>query len=241
MSRRRSNKPKKVLKKKSSRRGLYLIGAAVLVAVIAVAFLVTQNAPRDVGTIVPVTAKDWPLPDGLALGAADAPVVVREFSDFQCPFCRQFNERMKDQIINQYVETGQVRFEYHHFIVIDGNVGGTESRNAAEASECAAEQNRFWDYQEMLFANNLGEGLGSYRPERLKAFAAEIDLDQDQFDSCYDSRKYRAEVVADQGLGQQMGVQGTPALFVNNLRVENAFDFAQIQAAIEAELDRTAQ
>jgi len=62
------------------------------------------------------------------------------------------------QLIEQYVATGQVRLEYHHFIVVDGNVGGNESRHAAEASECANEQGRFWDYHAMLFANQEGEG-----------------------------------------------------------------------------------
>lgn len=241
MSRRKPTKTKKVLKKTNSRRGLYLIGAAVLVAIISVGFLIAQNAPRDVGDIIRVETKTWPEPDGRALGASDAPVVIREFSDFQCPYCRQFSERMKGQIIDQLVKTGQVRFEYHHFIVIDGNVGGTESRNAAEASMCAAEQNRFWDYHDMLFANQLGEGVGSFREERLKAFAGELGLDQAAFDTCYDSRRYRDEVVADQALGQKLGVRGTPALFVNDKIVENGFDIASIQAEVEAASNQTSQ
>lgn len=244
MSRRKppqTGKPKKPLAKKTSRRGLYLIAAAILAAAITVGFLISQNAPRDVGTIITVEPKTWPQADGKALGPADAPVVIQEFSDFQCPYCRQFNASIKDQIINQYLNTGKVRFEYHHYIVIDNNVGGSESRMAAEASECAAEQGRFWDYQEMLFANILGEGAGSFREERLKAFASQAGLNQSQFSSCYDSRKYRDQVNIDQALGQKLGVRGTPSLFVNGQPVENPFNFASIQAAVEAALAQSSQ
>lgn len=244
MGRRRSSqlaKPKKVLKKPTSRRGLYLIVAAVLIAIVSVGFLISQNAPRDIGTIVTAEPKTWPQADGKALGAADAPVVVYEFSDFQCPYCRQFNNTIKDQIIQQYVEAGKVRFEYHHYIVIDNNVGGTESRRAAEASECAAEQGRFWDYQEMLFANILGEGVGSFRDERLKAFAGQLGLDQGEFDACYNSREYRDQVNIDQALGQKLGVRGTPSLYVNDQKIENPFDFSSIQAAIDAALNQASQ
>src|SRR5690606_38182566 len=140
--------------------------------------------------------------NGKALGPEDAPVVVRDFSDFQCPFCRQFATGVKDQIIEQFVSTGQVRFEYRHFIVIDANTGGSDSRRAAEASECAAEQNRFWDYHEMLYANQRGEGAGAFTNPRLKAFAEAISLDTEQFDSCLDSRKYRRVVEDDEKLAR---------------------------------------
>jgi protein-disulfide isomerase len=203
--------------------------------------LIAQNAPRDVGTVVTVEPRTWPQEDGKSLGAADAPVVIKEFSDFQCPYCRQFNSSMKDQIIQQLVETGNVRFEYHHYIVIDGNVGGSESRQAAEAAECAAVQGRFWDYQEMLFANQLGEGVGSFREERLKAFAGQVGLDQEQFDDCVDSRTYRDQVNRDHAEGQRLGVRGTPSLFVNDQKIVNPFDFASIQAAVDAALAQSSR
>lgn len=220
-------------REENRRRNLMIIGGVVLVAVLAVILLVTQNdQPVTAGSFVTVEPKEWPQADGKALGPADAPVVIRDFSDFQCPFCRQFATGVKDRIIEQFVSTGQVRFEYRHFIVIDGNVGGSESRRAAEASECAAEQNRFWDYHDMLFANQRGEGNGAYSDARLKAFAESLGLDTEQFNSCYDTRKYRRVVEDDEKLARSFRLTGTPSVLVNDQLVQNPLDFSMVTAAI---------
>jgi protein-disulfide isomerase len=140
------------------------------------------------------------------------------------------------QLIEQYVTTGKVRFEYYHFIVVDGNVGGSESQHAAEASECANEQGRFWDYQAMLFANQQGEGRGAFADRRLKAFAEALGLDAGEFNDCFDAHRHAGKVQADQQLGVARGVSGTPTIFVNGNRVENPLDFAELQRWIEAGL-----
>jgi protein-disulfide isomerase len=140
------------------------------------------------------------------------------------------------QLIEQYVTTGKVRFEYHHFIVVDGNVGGNESRHAAEASECANEQGKFWDYHAMLFANQQGEGQGAFADRRLKAFAEALGLDTGIFNACFDSHKYAGAVQTDEQQARARGVNGTPTLFVNGQRVENPTDFNELQRWIEAGL-----
>ncbi len=143
---------------------------------------------------------------------------------------------MERQLIDQYVAVGTVRFEYRHYIVVDSNVGGSESRRAAEASECARVQGDFWNYHAMLFANQQGEGLGAFRDSRLKAFAAALEFDTPQFDSCLDSRAYAQAVQADEQLAQTMGVSGTPTVFVNGAHVENPLDFGEISRLVEAGL-----
>jgi protein-disulfide isomerase len=140
------------------------------------------------------------------------------------------------QLIQQYVATGKVRFEYHHFIVIDGNVGGTESRHAAEASECANEQGKFWDYHAMLFANQRSEGSGAFADRRLKAFAAALGLDTVKFNTCFDAHKYAGAVRSDEQQAGTRGVDGTPTVFVNGQKVSNPTDFNQLQSQIEAAL-----
>lgn len=236
MSRKKVSSPRR--KKPARNKNLFIIGGVVVVAVIAVIVLVSLNARPTVysGDFVKVEKKEWPMADGKALGPADASVVVREFSDFQCPYCRQFHESIQDRLVEEYVTTGKVRFEYHHFIVIDGNVGGSESRNAAQASECAADQGMFWDYMDTLFANQKGEGVGSFTDPRLRAFAEYLGLDMQKFNSCLNSARAASNVTADEAQGRARGVRGTPSVFINDQIVQNPMDYATIKAAIDAAL-----
>ena len=241
MSTRRRNARQKN-KSQTRKNGLFIIGGVVLLAIVAVVGLVLANQrPAAVGEFITVEKGTWPKADGKALGAADSPVVLREFSDFQCPYCRQFTENIQQQIINDYVTTGKVRFEYHHFIVIDGNVGGDESRKAAQASECASEQGMFWDYHEMLFTNQQGEGTGGFSNDRLKAFAAALGLDSGKFNSCLNSSRAAGNVTADDVQARSLKIGGTPALFVNDTVVKNPMDYAAVKAAIDEALSGASQ
>ncbi len=160
-----------------------VIGAVVLVAVAFIGFSIYQNT-RPLGEIKTVAKEDFPFPDGKALGQADAPVTVQLFSDFQCPYCGLYALEYERQLVDEYVATGQVRLEYKHYIVVDGNVGGSESRMAAEASECANEQGEFWNYHNFVFGNQEGEGEGAFSERRLKAFAEIMELDTNAFNAC---------------------------------------------------------
>ena len=151
---------------------------------------------------------------------------------------------MERQLIDQYIATGKVRFEYRHFIVIDGNIGGTESRRAAEASECANEQGDFWNYHQMVFANWNGEGQGAFADRRLKSFAEALGYDTAQFNACFDGRRYASAVESDEALARARGVSGTPAIFMNgaliNANIWNStrggFDFTLLSQLLDAEL-----
>lgn len=143
---------------------------------------------------------------------------------------------MEAQLIAEYIPTGQVRFEYRHFIVRDSAQTGNESRRAAEASECAAEQDRFWEYHDIVFANQTGEGVGTFSDRRLKAFAESLKFDVGQFNACFDSSRFANNVDEDISRGVTLGVSSTPSLFVNNQRVDNPFDYNALQQMIEAAL-----
>jgi protein-disulfide isomerase len=187
-------------------------------------------------------AAEFPFADGMALGPPDAKVLVQEFADFQCPYCRQFHTDAAERIKNEYIAAGKsVRFEYYHLIVIDGNVGGNESRRAAEASECANEQNLFWPYHALVFANQQGEGTGAFRDERLKAFAETLEpqgLDRADFNQCFDTSRYEQAVREDEALALRLGARGTPFVVVNGAPILNPLAYAAVQQAIEAELAR---
>jgi protein-disulfide isomerase len=205
-------------------RQLIVIGGVALLAVAVAAWLIYPTL-QPVGEIVPVTPQAYPAADGSALGPATAPVLVEVFSDFQCPNCKAFADNVEPQLFATYGSGAQVRIDYKHFIVIDGNVGGTESRQAAEASECAAQQNQFWPYHDLLFANQRGEGVGSYTNKRLVAMAETLGLDMPAFNACFNSNATASIVDNDHAEGRSRGVNGTPTVFINGNQVPQQANF----------------
>jgi len=232
---------KKLLKQKQAqkarRKNRLIVAGVIALAVLSTMALILQG-PRnqDIGEFVTVPPQTWPTASATSLGAADASVVVMEYADFQCPYCKQYHDSVQPKLIEEYVKTGKVRYEYNHFIIIDRNVGGSESRRAAEASQCAADQGRFWDYTEMLFANQGSEGSGAFTDSRLIAFAGSIGLDAGKFDKCLDSNQFTQAVKADEAEAASLKLTGTPSVLVNGVRVENPLSFAQLRAAIDAAL-----
>lgn len=166
--------------------------------------------------------------DGNTWGPANAPVVIQEFSDFQCPFCGQFTLGTGQQIIEKYGETDQVRFEFNHYAFL-----GPESIRAAEAAECANEQGAFWDYHDALFLNQNGENQGAFTDRSLKSYAALIGLDEQAFNSCLDSGRYQENVEASFARGAELGVQSTPSFIINGELVAGALPFDQFDRLIE--------
>lgn len=176
------------------------------------------------------------LADGKVLGSTSARVVVQEYSDFQCPYCLEFHKTTEGQLLQQYINTGQVRLEYHHFVIIDARTGGHESERAAEASECANAQGKFWPYHDTLFAHQAGEGSGAFSDARLTGFAQTLGLDMTAFNSCFSSGQTAAAVRADMTTGLALGVQGTPTVFVNGVEVPDPFNYSSFKTMIETAL-----
>jgi protein-disulfide isomerase len=113
---------------------------------------------------------------------------------------------------------------------------GDESTWAAEASECAAEQDAFWEYHDKLYASQSGENEGAFNKENLKKFAAELNLDTEAFNECLDSGKFTEEIQNMYSLAQSIGVSSTPAFLINGQPVLGAQPFENFQQVIEAEL-----
>ena len=130
-----------------------------------------------------------------------------------------------------YADTGLVRFEYKQFAFI-----GAESTRAAEASECALAQGKFWQYHETLFAKQRGENQGAFRDVVLENFAAALGLDTAAFNACLDDRQYQDAVQADVAEGRARGVSSTPTVFINGEKVSVGTSFAQIRPLIETAL-----
>ena len=189
------------------------IFAILLVAAITIPIIRANNAP--IGTIIVPPLNPRPFADGLAMGDPNAPIVVEEYSDFQCPFCKKFSDELEPPIVKDFIETGKVLFKYIPFRVI-----GSESDAAASAAYCAAEQNKFWEYHDILFANHTGEQVGDFTDKRLLAFAEKIGLNYDEFRTCYTSEKYFKQLNDNMIEGTKAKVDGTPAIFVNGIKVD---------------------
>ncbi len=164
-------------------------------------------------------------------GNPDAPVTILEFSDFQCPYCGRFFQSVEPEINKQYIAEGKVRMGYIHFAFL-----GPESSWAAEASECAADQNAFWEYHDKLFNSQNGENQGTFSKDNLKQFAADLGLDTATFNQCLDGGKYTEYVQSQGDMGRQIGVQSTPTFLVNGQAVVGAQPFEAFQQAIESVL-----
>ncbi len=123
-----------------------------------------------------------------------------------------------------------VRFGYQVMAFL-----GDESVWAAEAAECAGDQNKYWEYHDKLFASQNGENEGAFAKDKLKQFAAELQLDTAQFNACLDSGKYTAQVEADTQENGNLGVQSTPAFLVNTQAISGAQPFDTFSKVIESE------
>ncbi len=132
-------------------------------------------------------------------------------------------------IEEEFVSAGQVRVEMRLIAIL-----GEESELAAQAAECANDQGRFWDYHDVLFANQEGKNRGAFLSENLKRFAEALALDGTTFDSCLDSGKYASSVRDDTAAAGQMGVNSTPTILVNGKEVTSTLD--DVRAAIQEEL-----
>ena len=164
-------------------------------------------------------------------GNVDAPVTIVEYGDFQCPSCGAFTRSVEPELIRRYVETGKVKLIFRHFPWI-----GAESKRAAEAASCAGAQGQFWEYHDLLYANQHGENSGFFSSDNLKRFATQLSLDRSAFDPCLDQGLYRAAVEADFQEVRRLGFNSTPTFLVNGQRVVGAQPFAIFASVIEAQL-----
>lgn len=159
-------------------------------------------------------------------GDPNAPVTIIELSDYTCPYCGKFEAETYPDILKEYIQTGKVRFGYMHFAIL-----GPMASISAQAAECAAEQERFWDYHAKIFLNQR-----SLSNETLQQFAVELGLDAAQFSECFASEKYAANVEADTALARSLGAQSTPSFVINGQPLVGAQPFDVFKQVIEQQL-----
>jgi len=157
-------------------------------------------------------------------GSSSAPIEIIEFSDFQCPFCLRADPTVR-QVLTTYGD--RIRFVYRHYPLPNHPM----ARPAAEAAACAGEQDKFWPYHDLLFANpsKLGDA-------DLKQHAATLGLNTSQFNSCVDTHKLKPQIDKDLKDGEEAGVNGTPAFFINGRMISGAQPYEVFKKIIDEEL-----
>ena len=190
----------------------------------------TAPTPTPTPTAAPTKVDIAVAEDDFIRGDENAPVTLVEYSDFQCPYCGNVAPTI-EQLLKDY--EGQIKLVYRHYPLISIH---PNAQKAAEASECAGEQGKFWELHDKMFANQTALAV-----DNLKTFAKDLGLNTSQFNDCLDSGKYTSKVNDSVTEGSGYGVQGTPATFVNGTLVSGAQPISAFKSAIDSALAAAGQ
>ena len=185
-----------------------------------------NNAPS--AQIPTQEQKRYEIPvDGFpSLGPEDAPIVIVEFSDFQCPYCARFHDQTLQPLLDAY--PGKIRFVYRHFPL---STIHSNAFQAAEASMCAYEQGAFWPYHDGIYENQAELSAEPY-----VQMAADLGLDVESFRTCLENEEYKGLVQNDVELAVSLGVRSTPTFFINGLPFIGAQPLDAFKQVIDSEL-----
>ncbi len=168
-------------------------------------------------------------------GNDTAPISIIDFSDFQCPMCKRHVDNTEPQINSTYVQTGEAAYVFKHL-----PNRGLDSKNASLAAQCTNDQGKFWEYYILLYKNQGQIDSGWVGTENLKKFASQIKgIDMNEFNSCYDSKKYEEHVQSDLALANSLGLTETPSFIIvkddgsNPQKIQGPKPFPVFQLAIE--------
>jgi len=175
-----------------------------------------------------------PIENSFAIGEPDAPITIIEYTDFQCPYCSRYFQQTYPQIVEQYVNTGVVRYVFKDFPLTQIH---PQALKASEAARCANDQGAFLEMHDKLF-NGQQEWSGKDPVEVFTNYAGQLDLDTGAFAECINSNKHEAAVVAELQEGVSFGVTGTPAFFLNGYALTGAQPFEVFQQAIDTLLQQ---
>ncbi len=209
------------------------------IAIIGVLLVSQGTAPKTIDTsdIKPsVVQVPVDLADGRTLGKADAPVTLDVWSDYQCPVCGQFAEMVEPSLIRTYVANGMLRI-VDHDAAFQGRRSSSaydESVESAAGARCAADQGLYWQFHNVLFANQVGENQGAYRDERLRAIATKVGVDVAAWDACRATGKQQAAVRAETTDAVSLGIDATPTMHLNGQVIVGLRSAAELGAMIQA-------
>ncbi|MDX9991164.1 MAG: thioredoxin domain-containing protein [Anaerolineales bacterium] len=216
-----------------------VIGSIILLGALLVSLaLILPSLNRDSSLAVNLKAR--PQADFNQMGDPNAPIAIMEFSDYKCGHCGAFVLETEPQLVEEYIKTGKVYFTYRSM-----GAWSPESLLAIEASYCAGDENKFWEFHDLVFLNQTA----TFNNGLMNQFATQLDLDEAAFNACLKSGKYRERANQDGVDGSAKGVQGTPTFFITyqvngeeRTRVLGGnYPFSGFQKEIEAALEEIGQ
>lgn len=168
------------------------------------------------------------------LGNPDAPITIVEFGDYQCEMCYKWFHDTKPAIVQDFIDSGKV-----NLVFVDLAFLGQDSPKAAQATYCAEDQGKYWDYHNLLYTSQEHVDNGWANSERLKAFAFSLGLDMDLFESCIDSGKYSKRVSYNIDEARKHGANATPTFFVidsdgNQIKIPGAQPYSTFKKVIDS-------
>lgn len=211
-------------KQSSNLRGFYwILGVLAVMGLAAIVWVVARGqSAKAAAEPVAVQGADDPQAlvakaKGVAAGKDNAPVKMLVFSDFQCPFCGQFASQVEPLLISEFVNTGKLQLVYYDF-----PLGGAHKYSflASRAARCAADQGKFWEYHNVVFGRQSDWSFDESMPlKKFLAYGKDVGVDETKFKKCVRSDRYQDLVSANRALGERLGVNSTPTLFLNGKRV----------------------
>lgn len=233
--RRRSTGEADVETARASRRRFIKRVLLALAVVVLIALAVYLAWPREPEQAVELPAESAAFPVeaevfGVHLGDADAPVVIREFADYQCPGCAAFSQHHA-QLRSEYIDTGKVRLVFFELPL-------PQHRNAmpaAMAARCAGDQNDYWGMNAKLFENQARWSAAMDPLDHFSDYAKDLGLHEGRFGECVERERFRDQIEESVVVARQLRVASTPTVIVNN-RPLSRLGWDQLAATIEAEL-----
>ena len=187
----------------------HLLAIPVIIGMISgmfLAFYPESETESNLLTSVKLIAGGSPI-----MGDSNAPITILEWGDYQCTFCYKFHQNTLDAINEDFIKTGKVKLIFKDF-----PLNGPDSLLAAEASYCAQDQKKYWQYHDELYSNWGGERTGWITRESLNEFGNAVNLNLDEFNTCLDEHKYQSKVISLYEFGKEVGIDATPSFLVFN-------------------------
>ena len=188
---------------------IYFLVIPVIIGILFGVLIIGNQ--ENLGTSSMVLNKENLLEGSTILGNPDAKISIVEFGDYQCTFCYKFHDETMKIILDQYVMDGEVNFVYKDF-----PLNGAPSIMASEASYCAQEQGKFWEYHDLIYENWEGENTGWLTRDALDRFAESVELDLKKFNSCMNDSKYRQKVLETEQFAKEINIDATPSFIIFN-------------------------